>query len=968
MNSQPDAMTTDGSPPDAQQIMSITEIIPTAASRQVTTEIRVLGANIAGGATLVLSNCDTSTTYDLSNTVTVAGDGASMTATLAADSMREQGLYTVTVTNPDGQSDLLECAFRILAQMPPTVTDVVPSTAWRGAAGDGINSDTVVTITGTGFESTPNVRWVKTDGSASYDALFVGYGSSTQITAVVPSETLAMNEGEYHVFVVNPNLLTAQWLTDGTTPGIFTITGTPPPSITDITPARIPNADCTTQAMTVSGSNFDAAAQAWVVEPAGSTCAGSMTDPNGNVLCPMATTFVSATELTITFSECAGNGAWPITVINPDGQADTFRNVEVRPNNSGHLSSDAFTTLAPVLNTARFKHGAEFGFDPFGNSYIYVSGGQDGAGNVLTDTEFTQLDVFGNAGPFNQAMQYQDSSNPRVVNEMTTPRQGASMVRVGKSLFMIGGASSASDVLTQVAALKSVERARILGFRETPALSLPTVTAATGLPTGSWYYTVTAVGPWGESLGSREVVALNSGGTIKVCWNEPQASGVTGYNVYRSLASDGRAQTGAAIAYEVAGPCFTDDGAGELTPAPGNLRGVVATAASGGSAEGTYRYRVAANITLSGGGDWQTYASYETAVEVTAADVTAGNNAITLNWDAIPGATYSVFRWDSSAGEFRLLDGAGAVTATTFTDDSTGLDSSNTTSRTQIRTLPPGSLSKWEDIGRDLNTEREGADAVVVTLDPPAMSPGVIARIIIAGGRTVNDGSTAYLKTAESLGINDDGSFEASWYNETPQFTTPRAFYALVTTQGSHDTPFPPDPEEPPCGDLDNDGYTNCACGGDDCNDADPTVHPGATEICGDGIDQDCELGCSGTDEPCSCTTDADGDNHVSETCGGDDCCDDGSETGVMGCDATNAPGIHPGATEICGNSIDEDCDGVDPPCTCQDDLDGDGHISIACGGDDCCDTGSDTSLGCTDTTAPNINPGQNDICGNGVD
>lgn len=26
-----------------------------------------------------------------------------------------------------------------------------------------------------------------------------------------------------------------------------------------------------------------------------------------------------------------------------------------------------------------------------------------------------------------------------------------------------------------------------------------------------------------------------------------------------------------------------------------------------------------------------------------------------------------------------------------------------------------------------------------------------------------------------------------------------------------------------------------------DCDDADPTVHPAATDLCGDGIDQDCD-------------------------------------------------------------------------------------------------------------------------------
>ncbi|HEU4731566.1 MAG TPA: IPT/TIG domain-containing protein [Kofleriaceae bacterium] len=793
----------DAPTPDAAPSFGLTAIFPAAASRVVSTDLSITGFGISGTPTIHLSNCDQpGTAYDIpAGAVT----GSSIAMTLAADPTRVQGAYTVTVTNGDGLTASLPCALRIVTDPPPRVTQIVPSTAWQGLPGDGISSDVTVGIQGAGFSSTPNVRWVlRTDPSISFDAVFVGFVSDTHLTATVPSETATMPVGSYDVFVTNPDQLTAQWKI-GSDPGTFTITGTPPPDVVAVSPARIQNGVCTSTSLTISGSNFGVGATAWYVAPAGTACTGSTTDANGNLLCPITVDTVTSTAITAHLSTCPALGPYPVVVINPDNQSDYWFSIEVTPSSDGHLNTGSWEILQSRLETPRWKHAAQYGFDVFSDALMYVAGGQDATNQVIGSVERSQFDLFGVPGPFHHLEQYGGAGSPRVANDLNVARGGSTLVRAGSTLFSIGGTTSRSDTTTIVAASKVVERAEILGFSQMPGLKQPVaLTGTTGLPSGAWYYRVSAIGPWGESLATREVVAIGKSGQIQVCWQAPSAPGAVSYNLYRSLASDGRAGTSAAIAYEVTAVdnCWIDTGTERSAPAPGNTRGTLAQ--GGTQTAGTYTYRVSAVVPLAAGGTWETYAGYASSTSVSADDVTAGNRTVNVAWDAVPitGVTYRVYRLDPATGGYKLVPGADALTATSFADTGIAFAGNDPAPVPEIMPLPPGSLSKWDAMSTpQLGTAREGLDGVVVALDPTA-SGGLVARIIVAGGRDGSSGSYVYHSSAESLGIHADGTTDAAWALEGPGFTHPRGYYALLTTQDRNVTPFPPPPAQPPCTDC----------------------------------------------------------------------------------------------------------------------------------------------------------------------
>ncbi len=168
------------------------------------------------------------------------------------------------------------------------------------------------------------------------------------------------------------------------------------------------------------------------------------------------------------------------------------------------------------------------------------------------------------------------------------------------------------------------------------------------------------------------------------------------------------------------------------------------------------------------------------------------------------------------------------------------------------------------------------------------------------------------------------------------------------------------------------DGYAEQ---GGDCDDADPAVNPGATELCNE-LDDDCDGEVDvGASDGTAYYPDGDGDGYGDDaeetvaceaptdwiTSGGD--CDDGDAE------------IHPAAVEICDEQ-DNDCDElVDaddddvPEQSWYADADGDGYgdsamdITAACAGD-----GYSLLDGDCDDEDPEINPGAPEVWYDGVD
>ncbi|MCA9490505.1 MAG: putative metal-binding motif-containing protein [Myxococcales bacterium] len=166
--------------------------------------------------------------------------------------------------------------------------------------------------------------------------------------------------------------------------------------------------------------------------------------------------------------------------------------------------------------------------------------------------------------------------------------------------------------------------------------------------------------------------------------------------------------------------------------------------------------------------------------------------------------------------------------------------------------------------------------------------------------------------------------------------------------------------------DADNDGFTPQQ---GDCDDNDATINPAATEGVGDNIDQNCD-----GQEICYRDADNDGTRSTGTVISVDaDCVDafEGQSADLVDCDDAN-PSRYPGAVEVAGDNVDENCDNRE---LCYADADNDGArlatTFLTAPGDTSCtgpNEGAQTDPIDCDDNNPAVSPFATEIVGDGFD
>lgn len=324
-----------------------------------------------GGTTLVVSG----TGFRSGATVTFGGTAAPMVSVNSATQLTvttppraTAGAVTVVVTNTDGQSATVPAGFTYIA--PPTITSIAPTQGYA-------SGNTLVTITGTAFSTSPAVNFVV--GGTSLPGTSVTRVSATQITARTPAHTPGLADvqvinsdgqsftlpnafrfvaaptlamvmpadgpatGGARVTLTGANFLAGAQVSFGGAPGIAVAVNSSGTTATATTTAHAPGlVDVTLtnpdgQTVTLAASyTFNEAPVVTAVSPtSGSTAGGGSVTLTGTGFKSGAAVLFGTTAATVTATTATSitvtlparpAGVVSVTVTNPDGQSSTLPN------------------------------------------------------------------------------------------------------------------------------------------------------------------------------------------------------------------------------------------------------------------------------------------------------------------------------------------------------------------------------------------------------------------------------------------------------------------------------------------------------------------------------------------------------------------------------------------------------------------------------------------------------------------
>jgi hypothetical protein len=341
------------------------------------------------------------------------------------------GVYDLTLTDSSGCFATMPAAITVTGDLTVTIKGVNPpfgDTAFDTAVT--IYRDTAAAAPANKpFVVTPRVFLNPTNATATEVAVEmtgVSFVDADTATGLVPEGTPVH---AYDVVLVNPDGSVGVY--KYTTPGTgYTEVATAPPEINTATPSSIVGASG--QKVTLAGTGFAAGDVVSLhcengasppVTSTAATCAGASCTQN----------------ITIDASALPAGDVCIVRVTNPDGSYGEYSAIGVT-NSSLNLSAPQKGTDMVV---GRRALSAAAGNATTAARFVYAIGGDTGAATgALSSVEFAPVDVFGKFG----AWTLSDISLP-------APRTLAGAATVGRYIYVIGGDDGAGPVSTAERAL-----------------------------------------------------------------------------------------------------------------------------------------------------------------------------------------------------------------------------------------------------------------------------------------------------------------------------------------------------------------------------------------------------------------------------------------------------------------------------------------------------------------------------------